>query len=964
MNFTLSQVFLLGILYLASLFAAAWVAEKNWLPKKLTHHPLTYTLALASYASAWAFFGSFGLAAEQGLAFLAYYLGISLVFSLMPLLVLPLLRLTQAYQLTSIADLLAFRFKSPWVGVLTALGLLIGSLPLLAIQIQAVGDVIYLLTNQGSPYKLALVFCLAISAFTSVFGTRNLSLNQKNTGLIFALAFESLVKLVAFGVLGIACLVLVFGGFSGLQTWLSANPASLQLVAAPASYFVWPSLLLIFFASAFSMPHIFHIIFMENFSEQALVKASRLLPIYLLLIALPIPVIYWANLASNTGLPAEYASLALGGTWNLLVLLVSLAAASGTIILLTLALAPMVLNHVVLAVYRPPVNFDLYFWLVRIRRLLIGLIIAAAYVVYLTFSPSESLVNLGLIAFIACIQFFPASLASVFWSSANRKGLLAGLAVGFSCWLVGLISPNWLAQAGFQTLHTTSFWLYLGLVATLANLLVFVVVSLLTASSPAEKAAAADWAFNSANPLVNKQLQVANLEDFTSQLSLALGKEIAEHQTQLALSHLGFSSAALTQFQLAQLREQVQANLSGLMGAGVAQSLVNRYLPWQPAASSFASISEEDFSSFSDNLTGMAKTLNQLRNQHRQTLMHLPLGICTLGENQQVMLWNLAMEKLTGLNYRQVIGKPLSQLPNPWQNCFTCFLAQTEVTSTYRQALEEASSNSIWLGMHKGQIEEAEAYLGKQILLVENQSHLKQLEDQLIHKERLASIGKLAAGVAHEIGNPLTGISSLAQNLKYDAADPQEVIQAANQILELTQRITKIVESLIGFAYAGRTPVTLFETTNLKQVFLEALNLINLSAKGRNRQISLDCPEEIYLKADPQRLTQVLVNLLANARDATQNQQEIYCHVTSQANQLVIDIHDQGEGLTQEELSQLFEPFFTTKEAGKGSGLGLALVFSIVEQHQGSISATSPSSHFNQGSCFSLTFPLEKPPYE
>lgn len=963
MNFTLSQVFIFGVIYLASLFVAAWLAEKNWLPKKLTHHPVTYTLALASYASAWAFFGSFGLAAEHGIAFLAYYLGISLVFSLMPVLIMPLLRLTKAYQLNSIADLLAFRFKSRWVGLITALGLLIGSLPLLAIQIQAIGDVIYLLTNQASPHKVALVFCGVIIVFTTLFGTRNLSLNQKNNGLIFALAFESLVKLGAFVVLGIACLIIVFGGFNGLHAWLAATPSSLKLLAAPASVFIWPSLLLIFFASAFSMPHIFHIIFMESFSEYSLKKASKLLPVYLLLIALPVPIIYWANTKLNTSLPVEYASLALSSIWGLVVLTFSLAAASGTIILLTLALAPMALNHLVLAIYRPPANFDLYFWLVRVRRLLISLIIAAAYLVYLTFSPTESLVNLGLIAFIACIQFFPASLASIFWQAANRKGLYTGLLAGFGIWLLGLTSPNLLALGWLQQPHTSSYWLYLGLLATSTNAFLFVLISLVTKSSKEELAAASACSLSQTQPLLNKpnkQLVVTNLQEFTAQLSQALGNEIAEHQTQLALDYLGFTETDLTPQQLAQLREQLQANLSSLMGAGVAQSLVDSYLPWQQTNLSFSQISEEDLAGVSSNLTGMAKTLNQLRNQHRQTLMHLPLGICTLGENQQVMLWNLAMEKLTGLSYSQVVGQPLHQLPNPWQSCFSQFLAQATPASAYRQPLK-ASNNTTWLGLHQAQIEEDEAYLGKRILLVEDQSHLKHLEDQLIHKERLASIGKLAAGVAHEIGNPVTGISSLAQNLHYDANDPTEVIAAAEQILHLTQRITNIVESLIGFAYTGRTPANQFEQVAVKQLFNEAINLINLSAKGRNRQIRLNCADDIYIQADPQRLTQVLVNLLANARDATQDQQEILCQVVSTPNEVIIEIHDSGEGLTPAEQQQLFEPFFTTKAAGKGSGLGLALVYSIIQEHKATINAVSPSTHFNQGSCFRLTFPIIQP---
>jgi len=276
----------------------------------------------------------------------------------------------------------------------------------------------------------------------------------------------------------------------------------------------------------------------------------------------------------------------------------------------------------------------------------------------------------------------------------------------------------------------------------------------------------------------------------------------------------------------------------------------------------------------------------------------------------------------------------------------------------YRQPLE-VKDQRLWLSLHKARLDDPAALMGGTVLLVEDQSDFKRLEDELIHNERLASIGRLAAGVAHEIGNPVTGISSLAQNLKYDAEDPEAVRETSLQILQLTQRITRIVQSLVSFSHAGRhRDIRQFEAVDLHSTLQEAINLISLSPSGRNRNYQNTCPKGLLIQGDAQRLVQVFVNLIANARDATQEQGLILCTAYSQGQEVYVEIHDDGCGLPEQELEHLFEPFFTTKEAGEGTGLGLALVYSIVEEHAGQVAALSPSPSLGLGSCFQCRFPL------
>src|SRR5690606_18140202 len=142
---------------------------------------------------------------------------------LAPVLLYPILRITRTYQLSSLADLFAFRFRSTWAGVLTTLFMLIGLLPLLALQIQAVADSIGILTREPQQDRFALGFCALIALFTILFGARHCVTREQHEGLVFAIAFEFVVQLIALSVIGAYGLYGVFGGPAVLEQWLQQN---------------------------------------------------------------------------------------------------------------------------------------------------------------------------------------------------------------------------------------------------------------------------------------------------------------------------------------------------------------------------------------------------------------------------------------------------------------------------------------------------------------------------------------------------------------------------------------------------------------------------------------------------------------------------------------------------------------------------------------------------------------------
>jgi signal transduction histidine kinase len=199
----------------------------------------------------------------------------------------------------------------------------------------------------------------------------------------------------------------------------------------------------------------------------------------------------------------------------------------------------------------------------------------------------------------------------------------------------------------------------------------------------------------------------------------------------------------------------------------------------------------------------------------------------------------------------------------------------------------------------------------------------------------------------------VTAIACLAQNLRYDTNNP-ESLQAGMEILNQTERVSKIVQTLVNFSHSGsdgsnheQAPIKLSNCVD------EAIHLLLLNKGAKPAHFENRCTTGSTVMGNAQQLLQVFVNLLSNARDASDAETPIY--IDEEINDRYIRIHvtDQGTGINKEDLERIFEPFFTTKEAGQGTGLGLSLVHSIVEDMNGYISVESPVAK-QRGTRFSL----------
>ncbi len=973
MSHELATLFAAGFFYLLLLFLVAYATDRGLLPSSWASHPLTYTLSIGVYATSWTYYGSVGFAAHNGLMFLTIYIGATLAFVLSPVLLRPILLLCREYQLTSLADLMAFRYRSQVAGVLVTLFMLLGTLPYIALQVRAVTESLRVLSNEVPPNTIALVFCATLILFGVLFGARHISPREKHRGLVVAMAFESLIKLLALLLIGGYALFSVFGGPDQLGLWLQQHPEAVEALYRPVNQSPWSALVFLSFAAAFLLPRQFHMIFAENLESSGLRTATWAFPAFLLLLNISIPVILWAGQRLQLSINPDYyvlgITLANGPSWlSLLAFIGGLSAASAMVIVTSIALASMSLNHLLLPASYPDPAMNLYRWILWGRRLLIGLIIMAGYGFYAGLKHSQGLVELGLISFVAVAQFLPGIAGLLYWRRATRSGLILGLLGGICVWSVLMLAPLLhgsgilITDLGVPQLVEASGlnkWAFATFATLTVNGGLFVLVSLVTRQSPGELEAARACCADSLVPL-SGVVAAGSPAEFRAGLAETLGQEMADREVDQALSDLNMRANERGTTELRRLRERIERNLSGLLGPQLAHIIVNRRLELDPEAKTALADSmryvEERLETSRSQLQGLGVELDNLRRLHRQILQDLPLGVCATDNQGKIVLWNLALEVMTGVEARQLIGTPLNRLPHPWDGLLAGF-ARTAEDHSYRMELPVAGRPR-WYNLHKAAyadpvIEGAGPSRPGMVMLVEDLTDLGNLEAELAHSDRLASVGRLAAGVAHEIGNPVTGIASLAQNLRHEE-DAEVTRQSIEEIIEQTRRISGILGTLKSFSRGSRH-LQQRETFALSEAVDQAVHLLQLTHRHDGIRFEASCPQHIVMTGNHQQLSQVLVNLLSNAADASQPGDRVDLLARAQAGEAIIEVMDQGQGIPDDLKETIFEPFYTTKPTGHGTGLGLSLAYKIVEDHNGTLKIDSQPG---LGTRVVLTLPL------
>lgn len=347
--------------------------------------------------------------------------------------------------------------------------------------------------------------------------------------------------------------------------------------------------------------------------------------------------------------------------------------------------------------------------------------------------------------------------------------------------------------------------------------------------------------------------------------------------------------------------------------------------------------------------------------RYRNIIEHSADAILSFSNNGYITSWNRGAEQIMGWDRTEIMGKPVNVLvPQELVSRREPEYIENEMRArgyvkNYETERLTKQGNRVLVALTESFIRNEKGEVVGRSQILRDLTDLKLQEEQIQHSERLATLGHMAAGVAHEVGNPLASISSLVQVCQRKTDDPF-IQEQLKKVRDHIRRITKIVRDLVDFS---RPSGTHHEVMQLNKVISDSVGLLKHDARCRyvDFQLQLD-PELPRVEGVPDHLHQVMVNLLMNAVDAMDEVDEPKVVVeTKNMNSLnYVMIRDNGKGIKEEYMSRIFEPFFTTKEVGNGTGLGLSVSHGIITKMGGTISA---KTELDKGTTFTITLPIQ-----
>lgn len=903
-------ILLISAAYLGILFAIAYWGDKRAdAGRSIIANPYIYALSMAVYATSWTFYGSVGRAAASGVGFLPIYLGPTLMAALFWLVLRKMIRISKVNRITSIADFIAARYgKSALLGGLVTVIAVFGIVPYIALQLKAVNnsfmillqypDVVMPVKQQVELFQdTALYVALLLAAFAFLFGTRHLDATERHEGMVAAIAFESLVKLLAFLAVGVFVTFGLYHGFGDLFEKASQLPRVSQLLTlggAAGSYVSWFALIILSMLSILFLPRQFQINVVENVNENHLLKAIWLFPLYLLAINVFVLPITFAGLMHFQGgrVDADFFVLALPMVHQqealaLFVFIGGLSAATGMVIVETIAMSTMICNDLVmpvllrwkaLALSR---RADLSGLLLGIRRGAIVLMMMLGYAYYRTAGEAYALVSIGLVSFMAVAQFAPAMLGGMYWRQGTMAGALTGLSAGFAMWAYTLLLPA-IARSG---------WLPISFVRDgpfgielLKPLALFGLTGL------DEISHSLFWTM-----LVNVGGYVG--------VSLFGRQAIRDHaQALLFVDVFKVADRGVGLWRGSASMEDIIVLVGRFLGPARAEEAFGDYAARRGLKSARDIEPDADLVRFAENLLAGAIGASSAR----------------------VMLASAVKEEVLGMDEVFDILDEASQV------------------IAYSHQLEQKSL-------------ELEAATSELTAANERLKELDRLKDNFI------------TTVTHELRTPLTSIRAFSEILRDNPTLEQDQrMQFISIIVKESERLTRLINQVLDLAKlesgnAEWHPAEL----DLNEVINNAVTTTSQLLRDNGVALNVDLPPAVpRVQADPDRLMQVMLNLISNAVkfcDRRQGRIDIGLRVLPDA--LQVDVRDNGPGVEPAHQELIFEKFRqvgdTLTEKPQGTGLGLPISRQII-QHLGG--ALWVSSRPGQGATFSFTLPLRPQP--
>lgn len=891
--------------YLLLLFAVAyWADLRAEQGRSVIASPWVYALSLAVYCTAWTYFGSVGRAATSGVWFLPIYLGPMLAMILAWMVVRKMIRIAKTWRITSIADFIASRYgKSPLLAGLVTLITVVGIVPYIALQLKAIASGYAVLTSPpGQPAVQSaqwwndstLYVAIALAGFTIVFGARHLDSTERHEGMVAAIAFESVVKLVAFLAVGLFVSFGLFGSPADLFDQAHAVEELRRLLqfgqGQPFAYAQWLGHTLLAMLSVIFLPRQFQMMVVENVDEQHLRRAVWAFPLYLLLInlfVLPIAVGGLLHFGPGQMDPETFVlSLPLSEGYHALALFAfvgGLSAATGMVIVEAIAVSTMVCNDLVMPLLLRMRRFgarasgDLTALLLTIRRLAILGILLLGYLYFHLAGEAYALVSIGLISFAAVAQFAPAMLGGMYWKGGTQGGALTGLLLGFGFWAYTLMLPSlaksgWLPGGFLEHGLWGQRWLmpeaFLGLTG-LDNITHSLFWSLL-----------------------------ANLAGY---VGVSLWRPPSARETSQALLFVDvFNRTAGSRPVFWRGKAQVSALLP----------LAGRFLGVENAQRLFGGYARSVGVERIDQIPPDARLVHFVETQ---------LAGAIGSASARVMVASVVEEDALDLGDVMRILDEASQL------------------RAYSHALEDKSRS----------LERATA-------------DLRQANEQLKSLDRLKD--DFMSSVTHELRTPLTSIRALSEMMRDDVhMDAAQRQQFLDIIVAETERLSRLVSQVLDMAKieAGHAEwhITMLD---LRELLEQAARTMGETCRERGVALTLELPARVRpIRADADRLTQVVLNLLSNAaKYVPRDSGQIRMRLKETVDGLEVEVEDNGPGIPADQQAMVFEKF---RQVGGdehyrpgGTGLGLPISREIVAHHGGRMWLRSVPG---QGACFGFFLP-------
>ncbi len=904
--------------YLGLLFAIAYYGDKRAdAGRSLIARSSVYALSLAVYCTTWTFYGSVGRAASTGIGFLPIYLGPTLMAGLWWFVMRKMIRISKVQRITSIADFIASRYgKSQSLGGLVTVIAVVGIIPYISLQLKAVSNSFSILLHYPAivmPAKVAaqplwqdsaLYIAMILAAFTILFGTRHLDATERHEGMVAAIAFESIVKLLAFLAVGVFVTFGIYNGVGDVFSRAEGVPKLQALMtissSASSSYGNWWSLTFLSMLSIMFLPRQFQIAVVENVNEKHLGRAIWLFPLYLLLInvfVLPIALGGMMHFPDGT-VDADTFVLTLPMAeqqeWlALFVFIGGLSAATGMVIVETIALSTMVCNDLVMpALLRMPwlrlhERSDLSELLLAIRRWAIVGILLLGYVYFRAAGEAYALVGIGLISFAAVAQFAPAIFGAIYWKGGTRNGAMAGLLAGFAVWAYTLLLPSF-AKSG---------WL------------------------PAEFVT--DGLFGVTLLKPQQLFGLTGLDEITHSLFWSMLANIGCYIGFSLATRAGVAETSQATLFVDALRRS--ENIGGIPGSRIWRGsahvhdllpLISRFLGPDKARESFSDFARRRGVASIEALQADADLVN-----YAETLLAGAIG----SASARVMVASVVQEEPLGVDEVMNILDEASQM------------------RAYSRQLEQKSR----------QLEDATA-------------ELRAANERLKELDRMKD--DFMSTVTHELRTPLASIRAFSEILLDDPKTRlHDRERFLGIIVKETERLTRLINQMLDLAKIESGNAEWHATeVDVRAVIDEAVEASGQAAGQlfRDKAVQFDVQQPVTVPpvmVDRDRLMQVVLNLLSNAvKFCADSQGRVAVRLQQQGAALRVDVQDNGPGIDPKDHAMIFERFRQVGDTltGKpqGTGLGLPISRQIIEHFGGRLWVESAAG---QGATFSFTLPLE-----